>query len=72
VALANAITVLNPDIVVVGGGVARAAEKFLGPVRKIARRLVFVPYRRKLRVVPAKLGDTVVVVGAALLAAREI
>src|SRR6266404_3484622 len=39
VALANAITLLNPDIVVVGGGVTRAGEKFLGPVREIARRL---------------------------------
>ncbi len=72
VALANAITLLNPDIVVVGGGVARAGEKFLGPVREIARRLVFEPYRRNFQVVPAKLGDTVVVVGAALLAARGI
>jgi len=71
VALANASTLLNPDIVVVGGGVARAGEKFLRPVREIARRLVFVPYRRNLQIVPAKLGDTVVVVGAALLAARE-
>jgi glucokinase len=63
---------LNPDIVVVGGGVARAGEKFLKPVRELAKSLVFEPYRRKLQVVPAKLGDTVVVVGAALLAAREI
>lgn len=70
VALANAITLLNPDIVVVGGGVARAGKKFLGPVREMARSLVFEPYRRNFRVVPAKLGDTVVVVGAALLAAR--
>ena len=70
-ALANAVTLLNPDIVVVGGGVARSGEKFLRPVREIARRLVFEPYQRKLRIVPAKLGDTVVVVGAALLAARS-
>jgi glucokinase len=71
-ALANAVTLLNPDIVVVGGGVARAGEKFLKPAREMARSLVFEPYRRKLRVVPAKLGDTVVAVGAALLAARKI
>jgi glucokinase len=70
-ALANATTLLNPDIVVVGGGVARTGEKFLKPVREMARSLVFEPYRRKLRIVPAKLGDTVVIVGAALLAARE-
>jgi glucokinase len=58
VSLANAITLLNPDIVVVGGGVARAGEKFLRPVREMAKRLVFVPYRRNLKIVPAKLGET--------------
>jgi len=72
VALANAMTLLNPDIVVVGGGVARAGESFLRPVREIARRLVFVLYQRNFQIVPAELGDTVVVVGAALLAAREM
>jgi glucokinase len=71
VALANASTLLNPDIVVVGGGVAREGDTFLRPVREIARHLVFVPYQRNFRIVPAKLGDTVAIVGAALLAARE-
>lgn len=71
VALANAITLLNPDIVVVGGGVARAGEKFLRPVRDTAKRFVFGPYRRNFRIVRAALGDTVVVTGAALLAADE-
>ena len=69
-ALANVSTLLNPDIVVIGGGVVRSGEKFLRPVREVAKQLVFEPYRRKLRIVPAKLGDAVVVVGAALLAAR--
>jgi glucokinase len=70
VALANAITLLNPDIIVLGGGVVSAGEKFLGPVRKIVAQLVFPPYRRNCRIVRAKLGDSVVVVGAALLAAN--
>jgi glucokinase len=68
IALANAITLLNPDIVVVGGGVARAGEKFLRPVREIVERFVFEPFRGNCRIVPAALGQTVVVVGAALLA----
>jgi glucokinase len=71
VALANAITLLNPDIVVVGGGVARAGEKFLRPVRETAKRFVFGPFRRNFRIVPAALGQTVVVAGAALLACGE-
>jgi glucokinase len=71
VALANVITLLNPDIVVVGGGVANAGERFLRPVRAQVGRLVFQPFKGNFRIVPAALGDTVVVVGAALLAARQ-
>ena len=68
-ALANAITLLNPDIVVIGGGVARAGDRFFRPVRAQVARLVFLPYRMNFRIVPAVLGETVVIVGAALLAA---
>ena len=70
-ALANAVTLLNPDIVVVGGGVANAGERFLRPVRAQVARLVFQPFKRNFRIVPAALGETVVVVGAALLASQH-
>jgi glucokinase len=71
VALANAITLLNPSIVVVGGGVAREGEKFLRPMRETVERFVFEPFRGNFRIVPAALGETVVVVGAAVLAAAS-
>ena len=70
-ALANAITLLNPDVVVLGGGVARAGQRFLKPVRAQVARLVFQPFRMNFKIVPAALGEDVVVVGAALLAARN-
>jgi glucokinase len=70
-ALANAITLLNPDIVVVGGGITVAGEKFFKPLRQTVRRFVFPPFRGNARIVPAALGEAMVVVGAALLASRE-
>lgn len=69
-ALANAITLLNPDIVVIGGGVSLAGERFFRPVRNQVARLVFHPFRPNFRIVPAALGETVVVVGAVMLASR--
>jgi glucokinase len=69
-ALANAITLLNPDIVVIGGGVSLAGEKFFRIVREQVARLVFHPFRNNFCIVPAALGETVVGVGAALLAGR--
>ena len=68
VALANVVTLLNPDIVVVGGGVSLAGERFFRPLRSTVRRLVFAPFRDNFKIVPAGLGETVVVAGAALLA----
>ncbi|MBM3860330.1 MAG: ROK family protein [Verrucomicrobia bacterium] len=67
-AIANAITLLNPDVVVVGGGVSLAGAKFWRPLRETVRRQVFPPFRNNFKLVPAALGETVVVVGAALLA----
>ncbi len=67
-ALANAMTLWNPEIVVAGGGVVLGRPGFLPRVRDVAGRLVFQPYRRGCPIVPARLGEAVVVIGAALLA----
>ena len=72
VAVANVITLLNPDVVVVGGGVTKAGAKFFRPLRAIVQRLVFAPYRQNYRILPAQLGDSVVVSGATLLAAELV
>lgn len=68
VAVANAIALLNPEIVIVGGGVSLAGDQFFRPLRQTVERLVFPPFRGNCRIVPSKLGQAVVVVGAALLA----
>ena len=71
VAIANTIAIVNPDIVIVGGGVSTAGAKFFRPLRQTVKRLVFPVYARNYRIVSPKLGQSVVVVGAALLAAGE-
>jgi glucokinase len=68
VAIANVIAIVNPDVVIVGGGVATAGEKFWRPLRQTVKRLVFPVFRGNYQLVPPKLGQNVVVVGAALLA----
>ena len=68
VAVANAIALLNPEIVIVGGGVSLAGDQFFRPLRQMVGHLIFPPFRGNCRIVPSKLGQAVVVVGAALLA----
>jgi glucokinase len=70
-AIAQAITLLAPNVVVVGGGVSLAGEAdFFVPLREETARYVFGPLRDAYDIVPAALGEEVVVHGA-LAAARD-
>ncbi len=72
VAVANAIALLNPEVIIIGGGVSTAGEKFWGPLRATVARSVFPVFGKNCRLVPPKLGQSVVVIGAALLAAKGV
>jgi len=69
-AIAQVITLLAPEIVVVGGGVSLAGEAvFFAPLREAVARYVFPPLADSYRLVSAELGERVVVHGALALAA---
>jgi glucokinase len=69
-ALAQAATLLGPEVIVIGGGVPQAGEDlFFAPLRAEVDRYVYPPLRGTIPVVPAALGEEVVVHGAVLLAA---
>ena len=69
--LANVVTVLLPERVVVGGGVAAAGDLLLGPLRReLARRAPLVP-PDWYDVVPAAVGPLAGAVGAALFSAES-
>jgi len=68
VAIANMIALINPDLVIVGGGVSLAGERFFRPLRETVKRHVFPVFRNNYRIVRPALGEVVVVVGAAILA----
>jgi glucokinase len=70
-AIAQAITLLAPEVVVVGGGVSLIGESgFFAPLRRHVERFVFPPLRGSYQLVPAALGELVVVQGALALAAQ--
>lgn len=63
-ALLGAISLLDLELVVIGGGVAKAGRQLLGPLRQqISARATF---HRVPRLVGAALGDEAAVAGAAL------
>jgi glucokinase len=70
--LASLANALDPERIVIGGGVARAGEAILGPARRTLReRAMSIPGSR-VEVVPAQLGNDAAVVGAALLAVEHV
>jgi len=71
-AIAQMITLLSPNVVVVGGGVSLVGEAlWFAPLREQVARYVFPPLRGSYRIVPAALGEEVVVHGALALAASS-
>lgn len=69
-AIAQTITLVAPEVVVVGGGVSLAGEQlFFEPLQQQIERYVYPSLRDSYRVVPAELGELTVVHGALALAA---
>jgi glucokinase len=67
--LVNLTNLLDPELIVLGGGVVGAVDLVLQPVQRHLADLVYAPTHRTLpRVVPAALGERAGAIGAALLA----
>lgn len=72
VGLGNAVTLIAPEAVVIGGGVAEAGELLLAPLRAaIAKNVSMVPVE-KVAILGASLGSESGVCGALMLAQRGL
>jgi glucokinase len=67
-AVTDFVNILEPDVVVLGGGVTRSGGQLLDPVRSIVLEGAMRPAASAVRVELAALGDLVCVVGAGDLA----
>jgi len=71
-ALAQVVTLIAPNVLVIGGGVAQTGESlFFAPLRQAVDRYVMPALRGTYELRPAALGDEVVVHGALTLAAKH-
>ena len=67
IGLANLVNVLNPDIIVIGGGIAGAGELLLRSARKEMKKNILSPLAKNTKVVRAQLGEFSGAIGAGLL-----
>lgn len=65
--LTGVVNLLNPDIIVIGGGVAQAGDALLKSVRQTIATQAMPIQARHVRVVKAKLGNNAGLIGAAIL-----
>jgi glucokinase len=68
VGLTNVIWLVNPDRIVIGGGVAQAGERLFKYIRETIKGRCEKTFWEKLEVVPATLGNDAGIIGAASLA----
>lgn len=68
IGLANLANVLDPRVIVIGGGLVRAGDALLGPIRKaFMSQVEGASVRPAIEILPAALGDTGGAVGAAVI-----
>lgn len=67
--LADIVWLLNPDAIILGGGVAGAGELLFKPIRDTIRSRTAAVFHEKLALLPAELGTDAGLIGAAALAA---
>ena len=72
VAVADLINLLNPDVIVIAGGVTAAGEHLFGPLGLEVRRRAFPSAVDVCRIVPAELPDTAGMIGAAGVFKRTV
>ena len=65
--LCDVVWLLNPDRIVIGGGVAKAGEYVFGPIRKTIAERTMKIFHEKLEIVPAVLGNDAGIIGSAAL-----
>ena len=71
--VAGLVNVLDPEIVVIGGGASEAGEILLAPLRTaFVASLEGADVRPEVPIVPASLGNDAGAIGAALLALEAV
>jgi glucokinase len=69
--IASIINILNPEMVVIAGGVTRAGDHLFGPLRSEVRRRAFRAAEERCSIVSGELPGTAGVVGAAAVFKKE-
>jgi len=71
IGLVNLVNIFNPEMIIIGGGLAKMGDLLLEPARRVVKERAFQVSARLVRIVPAQLGDDAAVLGAAIFARQQ-
>lgn len=71
-AIANLVNILNPEIVIIGGGISNAGDLLMEPVRMGMIKHAYTIPAAAVKIVKAKLGNDAGIVGSASLARAKL
>ena len=72
IAVSNAINILNPDKIVIGGGIAQAGDLLFAPIRRSVEVNALYAPLQDCRILPAELGDDAGVLGGAAMVLQRM
>ncbi len=72
VRIAYLVQVLNPEVVVIGGGIEKAGSVLLDEIKRVVREKTFEEIGHQVRIVPTQLGEDSVAMGAISLVIQHI
>lgn len=70
--LVNAVWLLNPDRIVIGGGIAKAGKLIFDPLWKKMKSQLADSFSKNLKVVPAHFGNDAGIIGSAAVAMEAV
>ncbi len=70
--VAYLVNIFDPEVVVMGGGIEKAGELVMGPIKREIKKFTVNRQSERVKVIPSALGENAVSMGAASLAIREI
>jgi glucokinase len=68
IALANLVQILNPELIIIGGGLAKLEKLLFDPVQAAMKRNCYPSFSKSLRIIPPELGEWAGAAGAAAIA----
>ncbi len=71
VGIVNLVNIFNPEMIIIGGGIAKMGDLLLNPARQVVRERAFQLSAQVVQIVPAQLSNDAGVLGAAVFAFQQ-